>query len=105
MTVPALALTGSKDRTNLAWQNLPAIRAALEASESPRFEVLEIPDLNHVFQTAVVGGMAEYAQLDESFSPVALEIITDWIQAQTRATGPVISPTHPTPPGPAARPW
>lgn len=39
----------------------------------------EVPDLNHVFQTAEVGGMAEYPRLDESFSPAALDLIADWI--------------------------
>ncbi len=77
--VPVLALTGSKDRTNLASQNLPAIRSALVRARNPDFEVIEVPGLNHVFQTAVEGGIAEYGQLDESFSPIALQLIGDWI--------------------------
>lgn len=78
--VPVLALTGSKDRTNLPDQNLPAIRAALDRARNPDFEVIEIPDLNHVFQTAIVGGMAEYGRLEETFAPVVLGIIAAWIQ-------------------------
>ncbi|MFV1988428.1 MAG: alpha/beta fold hydrolase [Gemmatimonadota bacterium] len=77
--VPVLALTGSKDRVNLPDQNLPAIRAALERGGNTDAQVTEIPDLNHVFQTALTGGMAEYGTLEESFAPVALEIITKWI--------------------------
>jgi hypothetical protein len=77
--VPVLALTGSKDRVNLPDQNLPAIRSALEASGNPDVTVREIPNLNHVFQTAVTGKMAEYDSLEESFSPVALKMIRDWI--------------------------
>ncbi len=77
--VPVLALTGTKDRTNLPEQNLPAIRAALERGGNPDFQVSEIADLNHVFQTAVEGGLAEYGRLEESFSPVAMELIGTWI--------------------------
>jgi pimeloyl-ACP methyl ester carboxylesterase len=85
--VPVLALTGSKDRTNLPEQNLPAIRAALTRAGNPDAEVTEVPDLNHVFQTAVVGGMAEYGRLEESFSPLALQIISRWIERRFGPTG------------------
>ena len=80
--VPVLALTGSKDRVNLPDQNLPAIRAALQRAGNPDYRVAEVPDLNHVFQTAVEGGMAEYGRLEESFSPSALDIISEWILAR-----------------------
>ena len=77
--VPVLALTGSKDRVNLPDQNLPAMRRALERGGNPDFTVDQVPDLNHVFQTAIEGGLAEYALLSESFAPVALERIARWI--------------------------
>ncbi|MCA9739126.1 MAG: alpha/beta hydrolase [Gemmatimonadetes bacterium] len=77
--VPVLALTGSRDRTNLPAQNLPAIAAALERGGNPDFQVTELSGLNHVFQTARVGGMAEYATLEETFSPRALRAISRWI--------------------------
>lgn len=79
---PVLALTGSKDRTNLPGQNLPAIRRALARGGNLDATVEEIPDLNHVFQTARVGGPREYARLEESFAPVALERISTWILAR-----------------------
>jgi pimeloyl-ACP methyl ester carboxylesterase len=85
--VPVLALTGSKDRVNLPGQNLPAMRLALERAGNPDYQVSEVPELNHVFQTAVEGGIAEYGRLEESFSPQALEIIADWILARF-TTGP-----------------
>ncbi len=77
--VPVLALTGSKDKTNLPKQNLPAIKKALDLAGNKDFNVTEIPNLNHLFQTALIGGLAEYSFLEESFSPVALKIITKWI--------------------------
>ncbi|MDX1394987.1 MAG: alpha/beta hydrolase [Gemmatimonadota bacterium] len=85
--VPVLALTGSKDRVNLPDQNLPAIRVALERAGNPDFEVSEVEGLNHLFQTAEEGGLAEYGRLEESFSPAALEIITRWILARFGPAG------------------
>ena len=77
--VPVLALTGSKDRTNFPDQNLPAIQSALERAGNTDFQVLEVPGLNHVFQTAILGGVAEYGRLEDSFSTLALDLISQWI--------------------------
>ena len=41
-----------------------------------------MPSLNHLFQTAKSGTPAEYAQIEETMSPVALEKVADWIPAQ-----------------------
>ena len=39
----------------------------------------ELPGLNHMFQTAIQGLPAEYGELEETFAPAALQIITDWV--------------------------
>jgi hypothetical protein len=75
---PVLALIGSKDLQVPADQNLPPIRAAL--AHNPDAEVDELPDLNHLFQTAKTGSPGEYAQIEETISPIALTKITSWIQ-------------------------
>jgi pimeloyl-ACP methyl ester carboxylesterase len=75
---PVLALIGSKDLQVPADQNLPALRAAL--ARNPGAEVLELPDLNHLFQTAKTGGVGEYMQIPETIAPSALATISDWIQ-------------------------
>jgi uncharacterized protein len=62
-------------------QNLPAIRAALEEGGNKNFEVVELPGLNHLFQTAVTGAPSEYAKIEETMSPVAMEKISGWIGA------------------------
>lgn len=77
--VPVLALNGSKDLQVPAAQNLAAIEAALRAGGNARFEVRELPGLNHGFQTAETGSPTEYRRIEETFSPVALEALTDWI--------------------------
>lgn len=82
VTCPVLALNGSLDKQVLPDQNLPAIRKALEEARNKHFEIDELPGLNHLFQTAKTGSPAEYAQIEETMSPVALEKMASWILKQ-----------------------
>ncbi len=75
---PVLAMNGSKDLQVPADQNLPAMRRALGAN--PQATIVELPGLNHLFQTAVTGSPKEYETLKEGISPAALKTITDWIR-------------------------
>jgi hypothetical protein len=59
--------------------NLPAMRAALEASGTKNFQVEKLADLNMLFQTADVGIGREANWTEETMAPVALKTITDWI--------------------------
>jgi fermentation-respiration switch protein FrsA (DUF1100 family) len=79
VTCPVLALNGEKDKQVPPEQNLPAIRKALERGGNKHFEVDEMPGLNHLFQTAKTGSPSEYASIEETISPVALEKISSWI--------------------------
>ncbi len=82
VTCPVLALNGALDKQVLPAQNLPAIRKALEEAGNKHFEIDELPGLNHLFQTAKTGAPAEYAQIEETMSPVALDKIAGWILKQ-----------------------
>jgi fermentation-respiration switch protein FrsA (DUF1100 family) len=82
VTCPVLAINGSLDKQVLPNQNLPAIRKALQESGNKQYEVDELPGLNHLFQTAKTGSLAEYSQLEETMSPVALEKMSTWILKQ-----------------------
>jgi len=82
--VPVLALNGSKDMQVTPAENLAAITAALKESGTKDFTVLELPDLNHLFQTAETGSPQEYGQIEETFSPDALKIIGDWVVEKTK---------------------
>jgi uncharacterized protein len=75
-----LALNGSKDVQVIAEPNLNGIRTSLKKSKSPEYEVIEIPGLNHLFQTCIKCSPSEYNDLEESFSPKALEIIGNWLK-------------------------
>ena len=79
---PVLALDGSKDTQVSPEQNLPAIRKALEEGGNKNVETDELPGLNHLFQTAKTGSPREYAQIEETIAPVALQKITSWIQKE-----------------------
>ena len=79
VTCPVLAINGEKDLQVSAAQNLPVIRKALEAAGNQNFEVVELQGLNHLFQTAKTGSPNEYAEIEETISPLALEKIASWI--------------------------
>lgn len=76
---PVLALNGEKDLQVPPKQNLPVIRKALEAAGNKNFEIDELPGLNHLFQTAKTGSPGEYAQIEETIAPIALEKMSGWI--------------------------
>jgi pimeloyl-ACP methyl ester carboxylesterase len=82
VTCPALAIGGEKDVQVPPMQNLPAIRKALETAGNKNFEVAELPGLNHLFQTAKTGAPSEYAEIEETISPLALEKIASWVLKQ-----------------------
>lgn len=76
---PVLAINGERDVQVPPQQNLPNIRKALEAGGNKNFEVDELPGLNHLFQTAKTGAISEYAEIEETMSPVAMEKVANWI--------------------------
>lgn len=78
-TCPVLAINGSKDVQVLPKLNLNAIEAALKKANNKDVTIKELEGLNHLFQTAETGIMQEYNTIEETFSPVALEIIKNWI--------------------------
>jgi pimeloyl-ACP methyl ester carboxylesterase len=82
LRMPVLALNGDKDTQVVSSLNLPAIREALKANRDAT--VLELPGLNHLFQTAKTGGPGEYAQIEETTSPAALNPMVDWVVAHTK---------------------
>lgn len=82
--VPVLALNGSKDLQVPPAENLSAIEAALKAANNSDVTLQELPELNHLFQTARTGSPNEYAQIAETFAPSALTLISEWIQQRVR---------------------
>jgi uncharacterized protein len=77
--VPVLALGGTRDQQVPAHENLHGIETALEAGGNKDHETVEMPNLNHLFQTATTGAPSEYATIDETISPTVLDLIASWI--------------------------
>lgn len=82
--VPVLAINGENDLQVPPDQNLPAIKEALKEGGNKDYKVIEIPKLNHLFQTSETGSPTEYAKIEETISPKALEIIGNWIKEHTK---------------------
>ncbi|HLJ92134.1 MAG TPA: alpha/beta fold hydrolase [Gemmataceae bacterium] len=81
---PVLALNGEKDLQVDAKANLKAIEAALKEGGNKDVTIQELPNVNHLFQTCKTGAISEYAALEETLAPAALETIATWIQKRTR---------------------
>jgi len=76
---PVLAINGGKDTQVLQKLNLAGIEKSLKKAGNKDVTVMELKDLNHLFQTSKTGSVNEYAKIEETFSPIALNIISDWI--------------------------
>ncbi|MGD8320887.1 MAG: alpha/beta fold hydrolase [Gemmatimonadota bacterium] len=77
--VPVLALNGEKDLQVPPEQNIPEIAAALKRGGNPDATTTVLPGLNHLFQKAGSGSPAEYATIEETMDPAALQAVSDWI--------------------------
>jgi uncharacterized protein len=81
---PVLALNGEKDIQVTPDENLPAIEKALKEAGNANYTVKKLWYLNHMFQTCDKCTINEYATLEETISPIAMEIIGDWILEQVK---------------------
>ena len=81
MRCPTLALFGAKDLQVDPGQNVEPLREAFSEGGfiEPAVEVLS--GHNHLFQRCGTGSPSEYKQIEETFSPIALGAIEDWIKA------------------------
>ena len=82
---PVLAIYGAKDLQVPPKINLPMAQKAFADGGNSQAEVKQLPDLNHLFQHAYTGSPTEYAAIDETFSPAALQMIGEWVTARTKA--------------------
>ncbi len=80
--VPVLALSGSLDLQVPPKDDLAAMRDALSSDKD--VTVMELANLNHLFQTASTGAPTEYAVIEETINPAALTVIGDWVLAHTK---------------------
>lgn len=81
---PVLAIGGDKDLQVPAAINLDAINTALTKGGNKNVTIKQLPKLNHLFQECTTGSTAEYAQIEQTFSPTALVVILNWLQIQVK---------------------
>jgi fermentation-respiration switch protein FrsA (DUF1100 family) len=80
---PVLAVNGALDVQVPPSENLAAIEQALKAGGNSDVTVKELASLNHMLQTTNSGAIGEYAKIEETISPAALELIGNWVIARS----------------------
>jgi hypothetical protein len=81
---PVLAIYGELDQQVNPDKNIPIIEEVLKVGINKNLTVKKFPGLNHLFQTAKTGSEYEYFRIEETFSPQALQFITEWILKQVK---------------------
>lgn len=84
LQIPVLALNGEKDLQVPPKENLGLIEEALKSAGNKNYKIVELPELNHLFQTSDTGAPREYGEIEETFSPKVLQIIGAWIKEITK---------------------
>ena len=77
---PVLAIFGENDLFVPPAAHLAATEEAVRAGGNTRSVVIQLPGLNHMFQTATTEAAEKYR---ETIAPIALQTIGDWIEQQT----------------------
>lgn len=78
MQIPMLAVYGDKDLQVPADQNAPVVSRL-----KPDAEVVVLPGLNHLFQPAETGLMAEYGQIETTLDASVIRTVVDWVAARS----------------------
>ncbi|RPG34966.1 MAG: alpha/beta fold hydrolase [Muricauda sp. TMED12] len=79
LDIPVLSLNGTNDTQVVAEINQKGIKDALIRGKNKDFKVLKLEGLNHFFQESETGKMEEYSTIEQTFSPIALKEISNWI--------------------------
>lgn len=85
LKIPVLALFGERDLQVPSVQNKAPLESAVRAAGHSASYVVELPRLNHLFQSAQTGAPAEYSAIEETMSTTALELIGNWVLQQVSA--------------------
>jgi len=73
-----LALNGNKDLQVPSKINLAAIELNINNPGKIK-QVIEMPNLNHLFQNCLTGNITEYGEIQETISPEVLEKMNDFL--------------------------
>lgn len=76
---PVLAINGKKDLQVPYNVNLEAIKQGLKSGGNKQVTTVAFENLNHLFQECQTGAPSEYGEIEQTFSPKAMETISAWI--------------------------
>ncbi len=79
-----LAINGDKDIQVISSSNLAGIEQALKKGKAKNYHVTELAGMNHLFQRCTKCTLDEYGELEETFSPIALGVISDWLSKNVK---------------------
>jgi hypothetical protein len=79
LNCPALLLFGEKDKQIDAAENMAIITEAVKTNHKTNISIRLIEGVNHMYQTADTGSEYEYFQIEETFSPSVLNMLSEWI--------------------------
>tara|TARA_R110000782_G_scaffold29795_1_gene74030 strand:+ start:19357 stop:20475 length:1119 start_codon:yes stop_codon:yes gene_type:complete len=81
VSVPVLALNGTKDMQVPVDQNLTEIERVLAGGACPSVTAVRLVGLNHLFQPAQTGLLGEYAVISTTFDERTMGLIAGWVRA------------------------
>lgn len=84
LNVPALMLFGEKDLQVPSKPNMKALDEFLKRSGNKNITQIELKSLNHLMQKCETGSTLEYAKIEETISPDALNAISNWLKENVK---------------------
>lgn len=81
ITIPVLCVNGERDWIASPKTVFSRLQDGLTAAGNKDYTLVELPGLNHSFQTCKTGSIAEYGTIKETIAPIALKTIGDWVVA------------------------
>ena len=79
-----LALNGENDLQVPFEENLDVIKKATLKAKNTNTTFKSYPKLNHMFQNSVSGSPSEYQTIEETFSPMVLKDLSDWLELKVK---------------------
>ncbi len=80
LKIPVLCISGGEDIQVPAESNIAAFEANFSKKSRPHSKTEIVPGLNHLFQECKTCSITEYGELSETFSPLVLNLMSDWIK-------------------------
>jgi hypothetical protein len=78
---PVLVINGAEDIQVPPTKNQEGFREgfSVQSQSLNKSKIILIPGLNHLFQTCKKCDIMEYGELEETFSPIVLKAMEEWI--------------------------